>query len=118
MWLALEEVDGDNGCVHYVKGSHLKGMRPHGKTQTLGFSQGITDFGTEEDIANEVPMPAKPGDLLIHHALTIHRAEGNKSLTRSRRAMGLIYFGASAKEDVDAKERYMKQLQEERRGEV
>lgn len=116
MWLALEEVDGENGCVHYVKGSHLKGMRPHGKTQTLGFSQGITDFGTEEDIANEVAMPAKPGDLLIHHALTIHRAEENKSLTRSRRAMGLIYFGESAKEDVEAKGRYMKQLQEERRG--
>src|SRR5574338_1119697 len=31
MWLALENVDEENGCVKYVKGSHLKGMRTHGR---------------------------------------------------------------------------------------
>jgi len=32
MWMALEPVDEGNGCVRYVQGSHLKGMRPRGKT--------------------------------------------------------------------------------------
>jgi phytanoyl-CoA hydroxylase len=118
MWMALEPADEENGCVKYVKGSHLKGMRAHGRTKTLGFSQGIIDFGTDEDRANEVSFPANPGDLLVHHSLTIHRAGGNSSETRSRKALGLIYFGESAKEDVDAKMAYQKKLQEERLAEV
>ena len=111
MWMALEDVDGENGCLHYVKGSHLKGMRPHGRTQTKGFSQGIIDYGKEGDV--EIGFPAQPGDLLIHHALTIHRADGNASDSRTRKAMGLIYFGESAKEDQDAKSAYQKKLAEE-----
>ena len=114
MWMALEPADEENGCVKYIKGSHLKGMRLHGRTKTLGFSQGIVDFGTDEDRANEVAFPAKPGDLLVHHSLTIHRAGGNTCETRSRKALGLIYFGKLAKEDVEAKKAYQKELQKER----
>ncbi len=114
MWLALEEVTEETGCVKYIPGSHLKEMRPHGRTATLGFSQGITDFGTEEDKQTEVSFPAQPGDLLIHHSLTIHRAGSNTTSDRTRKALGLIYFGASAKEDFQAKERYKLQLAKER----
>ena len=46
MWLGLDYADEENGCLRYVRGSHKKGLREHGRTQTLGFSQGITDFGT------------------------------------------------------------------------
>lgn len=113
MWLALEDVDFENGCVRYVKGSHLQGMRPHGKSQIFGFSQTIVDFGTEDDIANEVAVPAKKGDLLIHHSMTIHRAEGNTSETRSRKAFGFLYWGESAKEDMETKEAYRAQIAEE-----
>ncbi len=114
MWLALEEVTEETGCVKYIRGSHLKGMRPHGRTATLGFSQGIVDFGTAADMENEVAFPAQPGDLLVHHSLTIHRAGANITTDRTRKALGLIYFGASAKEDVEAKERYRQQLALER----
>ncbi|QKJ32616.1 phytanoyl-CoA dioxygenase family protein [Mucilaginibacter mali] len=118
MWMALEPADEENGCVKYVKGSHLKGMRPHGRTKTLGFSQGIVDFGTDDDLQNEVAFPAKPGDLLVHHSLTIHRAGGNTTADRNRKALGLIYFGESAREDVEAKKAYQQKLQEERAAEV
>jgi len=113
MWMALEPADEENGCVRYIKGSHLAGMRPHGRTKTLGFSQQIVDYGSA-DIDKEIPIRAKPGDLLIHHSLTIHTAGGNNSTTRSRKALGLIYFGLSAKEDVEAKAAYQQKLQEER----
>ena len=114
MWLALEKADEENGCVKYVKGSHLKGMRTHGRTTTLGFSQQIVDFGTEDDMKNEIAFPANPGDLLVHNSLTIHRAGANTTAKRKRKAMGLIYWGRSAKEDKVAKERYMEQLAKER----
>ena len=47
-WLALDDVDEKNGCIHYIRGltSHADRFRPHGQTGVLGFSQGITDFGT------------------------------------------------------------------------
>ncbi|MCE7063188.1 phytanoyl-CoA dioxygenase family protein [Dyadobacter sp. CY343] len=115
MWMALENVDEANGCVRYVRGSHKKGMRRHGRTQTLGFSQGITDYGLPEDLENEIAFPAKPGDLLIHDSLTIHRADGNQTSDRTRRALGFIYFGESAREDVEAKAAYQAQLQKEMR---
>ena len=113
MWMALDVVDAENGCVRYVRGSHRVGMRPHGRTETLGFSQGITDFGQAADSRNEVACPAQPGDLLAHHALTIHRADANISTTRTRRALGFIYYGKSAREDFAAHEAYQAKLANE-----
>ncbi len=121
MWMALEEVDAENGCVRYVKGSHLDGMREHGRTGTLGFSQGMTDFGTDDDLAREEPQPASPGDLLAHHALTIHRADGNSSKTRTRRALGFIFYSVDAKDDVEAREAreaYEKEVAAQQRGKI
>lgn len=109
MWMALEPADEENGCVKYIKASHLTGMRPHGRTKVSGFSQQILDYGPA-DVEKEIAIQAQPGDLLIHHSLTIHCAGGNNSATRSRKALGLIYFGLSAKEDVEAKAAYKKKL--------
>ena len=110
MWLALDDVDEENG---YVRGSHARGMRPHGRTETLGFSQGVTDFGGEGDHREEIACTAKSGDLLAHHALTIHRADANTSATRSRRALGFIYYAESAREDVTTHRAYKQKLKNE-----
>jgi len=109
MWMALEPVDEENGCVRYVPQSHKRGMRTHGKTGTLGFSQGIVDYPSELDSKEEIGFPANPGDLLAHHALTIHRADGNNS-ARTRRALGFIYYGINARHDVAAWEKYQREL--------
>ncbi len=109
MWLALDVVDEENGCMRYVRGSHRRGMRPHGRTKTLGFSQGIIDFPRDEDLADEQPISAQPGDVIVHHAVTIHRADANRS-NRSRRALGLTYYAASAREDVLVKDAYHAEL--------
>ena len=113
MWLALDVVDQENGCVRYVRGSHQRGMRPHARTGVLGFSQGITDYGQPEDIADELAFPAQPGDLLVHHALTVHRADGNRSANRSRRSLGFIYFAERAREDTATVTQYQQQLKTE-----
>ena len=118
MWMALEDVDEENGCVRYVKGSHLNGMREHGRTGTLGFSQGMTDFGREEDLVAEEAMPAAPGDLLAHHALTIHRADGNGSATRSRQALGFIFYSVDARDDVEAQAAYRAELAKQQEGKI
>jgi phytanoyl-CoA hydroxylase len=113
MWFALDEVDEENGCVRYTKASHQLGMRDHARTNTLGFSQGISDYPTDSDRKHELPMLGSPGDLLVHHAMTIHRADGNKSATRSRRALGFIYYSERAKEDAAAHAAYQLKLAEQ-----
>ncbi len=110
MWLALDVVDEENGCVRYLPGSHQLGMREHARTKTLGFSQGIVEYPTAEDLALEVAMP---GDLLVHHAMTIHRADGNQSPIRSRRALGFVYYSERAREDTETHTAYQRQLAEE-----
>lgn len=105
MWLALDPVDEENGCLRYVPGSHRRGVRPHGRTQTLGFSQGITDYGPE-DYAHEVPIILQPGDVVIHHGNTIHRADANRSATRHRRSFALVFKGVSCRRDEEAFARY------------
>ncbi|MES2794223.1 MAG: phytanoyl-CoA dioxygenase family protein [Planctomycetota bacterium] len=106
IWMALDSVDEENGCLRYVTGSHLRGIRPHGRTQTLGFSQGILDFGTDEDYANEVPVALQPGDMTVHHGNTIHRADANQSPTRNRRSFAMVFQGVSCRRDEEAFARY------------
>ncbi len=113
MWFALDRVDEENGCVRYIPGSHRRGMRPHARTNTLGFSQGIVDYPTEEDRVREFPVPASPGDLLVHDAMTIHRADGNRSHDRSRRALGFVYYSQRAREDLAAHQEYQQRLKAE-----
>ena len=110
MWLALDDVDEENGCIRYVRGSHTHEMRPHGRTTTLGFSQGIAEYPSATDLMNEVAVCAQPGDLLVHHAMTIHRADANRSETRCRRALGFVYYSELAKEDETAKAAYQQNL--------
>lgn len=78
MWLALDQVGEDNGCMRYVAGSHNQSLRRHERTDTLGFSQAIPDYRTEDQL-KEVAVTAMPGDLLVHHSLTIHRCDENRS---------------------------------------
>jgi len=115
-WLALERVDPENGCIHYARGSHkIEGYRPHGRSEILGFSQGITDFGTAGDKANTVAFPGDAGTFLMHHSKTIHWAGPNTSPTRARRALGFVYFGESAKVDAAARDAYQAKLQADMR---
>ena len=116
LWLALDDVDEENGCVRYVAGSHRHGMRGHGRTGVLGFSQGIVDYGTEHDLANETPACVKAGDLIVHDAMTIHRTDANHS-SRSRRALGFVYFARHAKIDQASSDRYQQQLAAELKAE-
>ena len=113
MWLALEEVSEQQGCVRYVEGSHRLGMRHHAKSGVLGFSQHILDFPQPNDLDHEVAFPCRAGHLIVHHSLTIHWAQNNQTADRTREAMGFIYYGKSAREDEAAHRAYQAQLEAE-----
>jgi phytanoyl-CoA hydroxylase len=109
LWMALDTVDEENGCLRYVRGSHLEGIRPHGRSNVLGFSQGILDHG-DLDREREVAIHLEPGDVVAHHGNTIHRADANRSAVRNRRAFALVYKGVSCQRDEEAFGRYQAAL--------
>src|SRR5262245_22463752 len=106
IWLALDRVDAENGCLRYVVGSHLRGFRPHVKSRILGFSQGIADYAPD-DFTRERAILLDPGDAVVHYGMTIHRADANLSATRHRRSFAMVFKGASCQRDDDAYERYL-----------
>ena len=108
LWIALDDIDEDNGCMRYVRGSHRRGMRPHRTSNILGFSQGVSDYA-DEDRELEVAMRTRPGDVFAHHSMIIHRADANRS-DRRRAALGLVYFAARARKDEEKAERYRQEL--------
>ncbi|MCE2394206.1 phytanoyl-CoA dioxygenase family protein [Candidatus Poribacteria bacterium] len=101
LWLALDTVNG---------GSHRRGMRPHGQTAVFGFSLGVTDYG-ETDYQEEAAIHAAPGDMIVHHCMTIHRA-GSNTTANPRRALGLVYYAQRAKADAERQAAYRKELME------
>ncbi len=107
MWLALDVVDDENGCIRYLPGSHKRGFRVHQPSDTAGFSQGVTDYG-DADYEAEHPIHAVPGDMAVHHAMIVHRADPNTSENRSRQALGFVYFPVKAKVDTERAERERK----------
>jgi len=107
-WIAIDRADEDNGCLCYVKGSQRMAMRPHNMSNTLGFSQGIIDYN-EQDTTLEAKAVINPGDVIAHHCMVVHRTGANRT-DRPRRALGCIYFGKSAKLDVEGQTAYRKVL--------
>src|SRR5262245_48352349 len=109
IWMALDPVDEENGCLRYVAGSHRQGVRPHGRSNILGFSQGITDYGPADEV-REVMIRLRSGDVAAHHGETIHRADPNRSATRHRRAFAMVFKGVSCRRDEEAFARYQAAL--------
>lgn len=112
IWLALDTVDAENGCLRYLAGSHLQGFRPHTKSKTIGFSQGISCY-TPDDFSREVAIPLQQGDAVAHHGMTIHRADANMSSHRHRRAMAMVCKGISCERDEEAYNRYQNMVKEQ-----
>lgn len=106
-WIALDAVDRENGCIRYLPGSHLRGYRPHAMSNVMGFSRGVTDYGSA-DLAAEHAIVAAPGDLIIHHCMIVHRADPNPS-DRWRRALGLVYYAGRARV-TERSEAYVEEL--------
>ena len=113
VWVAIDDVDERNGCLRYLPGSHRDGLRHHERTSTIGFSQGITDYGNHSEADHEVAVSMQPGDAVVHDALTIHRADPNQDPDRSRPALGFVYFSSLSAVDEAARDAYQRRLSKE-----
>jgi ectoine hydroxylase-related dioxygenase (phytanoyl-CoA dioxygenase family) len=54
-------------------------------------------------------MEAGAGDILVHHSLTIHRANPNRS-DRQRKSIGFIFYSEDVEIDEEAHAEYKRKL--------
>ena len=103
VWIALEDIEEDNGPLHYYPKSHLlpyylnADYGNEGNKLLLG-SKDYTEY--EKMIDSKVKelslqkkiFTAKKGDLLIWHANLLHGGEPHHNKSKTRKSMVLHYY--------------------------
>lgn len=89
-WLALDDVDQDNGCMHFVPGAHRQPLLEHYIAGgTPDYSQrllAIRDPDRVLNLARSVACPLQAGGATVHNYGTPHFTPGNRTTDRRRRA--------------------------------
>ena len=104
-WLALDDIDEENGCIYYAPKTHLTPTRKHqryNKFTTFRIRSGVPGLSLclhEHPEELDEPMIVKAGDLLVHSCNLIHRAGSNNSENRRRRAIGISFRPISCQSD-------------------
>jgi ectoine hydroxylase-related dioxygenase (phytanoyl-CoA dioxygenase family) len=86
-WIGLDDSTPENGCVHYVPGSHRWGLLPiTGLANDMHAIETVLD---EEHKAQFTPVPIelKKGECSFHHPLMVHGSFENKSDSPRRGAV-------------------------------
>ena len=89
-WIPFDGSTRENGCMAYLPGSHLVGVRKFVNIFTADEKVKILE---EPKIAAIPPVyvEAPCGSVAFHHGLTVHLAGANNS-NRTRRVHTMIYF--------------------------
>jgi ectoine hydroxylase-related dioxygenase (phytanoyl-CoA dioxygenase family) len=101
-WIALDDSTLENGCVHYVPGSHQWDLLPI--TGLAGNMEAIHEVLNEEQwnrFNRPVAVELKQGECTFHHPLMIHGSFENRS-DRPRRATVINAFRDGVRSDSDA----------------
>jgi ectoine hydroxylase-related dioxygenase (phytanoyl-CoA dioxygenase family) len=89
-WVALDDVDAENGCMHFVPGLHTQPLLahlvasgdPHDDRRLLA----LTDPESQLDLSQAVAAPLRAGGATMHAYGTPHYTSPNRSVDRPRRA--------------------------------
>jgi len=103
VWVALEDIDMDNGPLHYYPNSHRLPYYLNSDYDNIGskFMLGKHDYKDyEKMIENKIEtlelkkqvFTANKGDMLIWHANLLHGGEPQLDMQRTRKSMVLHYF--------------------------
>jgi ectoine hydroxylase-related dioxygenase (phytanoyl-CoA dioxygenase family) len=108
IWVPFDSVSPENGVVSYVKGSHRwdKLIRPtsprlaaDGRADEMSTSGNGKDFDPADPDLEFLAWNLEPGDVLVHHAMTVHGAPANNTQDRRRRAIAVRFAGPQTRYD-------------------
>lgn len=89
VWMPLQDVTLDSGCMRYIRGSNHGPLFPHRSPKNDPRIHGLETQETPE-LTNCVSVPVPAGGAVIHHSRTLHSAGVNTS-PGPRRAYVLGY---------------------------
>jgi ectoine hydroxylase-related dioxygenase (phytanoyl-CoA dioxygenase family) len=101
-WIALDDSTADNGCVHYVPGSHRWDLLPI--TGLAGDMDAIREVLTDEqwvEFQRPVAIELKAGECSFHHPLMVHGSYANLT-ERPRRATVINVVKDGVRSDSDS----------------
>jgi len=100
-WIGLDDSTRENGCVHYVPGSHRWDLLPiTGLAGDMHAIREVLDDQQWEAFSKPVAVELKKGECTFHHGLTIHGSFENRS-ERPRRATVINAFLDGTRSDSD-----------------
>jgi ectoine hydroxylase-related dioxygenase (phytanoyl-CoA dioxygenase family) len=98
-WIAVDDADVENGCMHFIPEAHEDPMREHyvcsGSPDDEGRLLAIRDPEAVLDLARAVPCPLPAGGATVHMEGTPHYTPPNTSADRGRRAYIVNFQDAS-----------------------
>jgi ectoine hydroxylase-related dioxygenase (phytanoyl-CoA dioxygenase family) len=79
-WIGLDESTRDNGCLHYIPGSHHWDLLPiTGLAGDMETIQQALSAEQWDQFQNPVAIELQPGEASFHHPLMIHGSFENRS---------------------------------------
>lgn len=78
VWMPLQPVTRENGCMEFMPGSHKQDIQPH---QSIGGDARVhgLEYLGEMDETKAVPCPLPPGGATFHDSKTLHFTSANRS---------------------------------------
>ncbi|WP_171131411.1 MULTISPECIES: phytanoyl-CoA dioxygenase family protein [unclassified Ruegeria] len=99
-WVALSPATVESGCMDFVAGSHKNPILPHNDTfsdtNLLSRGQEVAVDVAEDD---KTHIELRPGQMSLHHGLTIHGSGPNTSDDR-RIGLAIRYLNPNAQQKV------------------
>ncbi|XP_058431184.1 phytanoyl-CoA dioxygenase, peroxisomal isoform X5 [Marmota monax] len=111
-WTAMEHIDGNNGCLAVLPGTHKLPLKPHDYPQWEGgvniFYHGIQNY--DQDHAR-VHLVMEKGDTVFFHPLLIHGSGRNQ--TQGFRKAISCHFASSDCHYIDVKDTSQEHIEKE-----
>jgi ectoine hydroxylase-related dioxygenase (phytanoyl-CoA dioxygenase family) len=89
IWMPLQDVNVESGCLKYIRGSNHGPLFAHRSPRNDPRVHGL-ETREPPDLTNCVAVPVRAGGAVIHHSRTLHSA-GINSTAEPRRAYVLGY---------------------------
>lgn len=100
-WIGLDDSTVDNGCLHYIPGSHHWELLPiTGLAGDMDAIREVLNDDQWEQFQNPVAVELKAGEASFHHPLLVHGSFENRT-TIPRRAIVLNVFADGTRSDTD-----------------
>ncbi len=105
LWISLDHIDQSTSAVRYAVGSHI-GSRPYCAVDYENREQALADGcdvcpDLDKEVNRELyelrSYELEPGDIVVHHPMLIHGANGNSSKSKRRAAVSLRYCGTDVR---------------------